>query len=98
MTSVSQSLLPLPLESKTSYVARFVKIDEAIDQHPSVLKRRIVASRKWDIRTNDKHTLVKVDLANGDSYVIRENDNLAKLWFNDLPVSARGAIRDEIQY
>ena len=94
----NQSLSPLPLETKLSYISRFSKLSEVIDQHPSLIKRRIIASRKWDVRVNDKHTMVKVDLANGDSYMIRENDNLAKLWFKEVPESARGTRRNDEQY
>ncbi len=98
MSINSKSLLPLPLETKFAYISRFSGLDEAINQHPNIVKRRIVAGHKWEARASDKHTMVKISLASGDSYLIRENDNLSHVWMFSIDLSARGAKRNGEQY
>ena len=68
-------------------------------------RRRIAALHKWDEEVNGikdasgftiqaPRACVRVSLANGDEYLVRDEDELTWLNYENVHQSARGAIRN----
>jgi hypothetical protein len=96
---------PFPLELKSVFIKRFCDLWNVRLTYKSALRRRLVACNRWNEEINGSKdskgfvisapkACVRVLLANGDEYFVRDEDNMWRVNFEDVHQSARGAFRD----
>jgi hypothetical protein len=82
--------LPYSIETRNDYVDRYCGMQSSKESYPSPSRREVAALRTWGEEIKKDDVCVKVTLADGNSYFIRQDEAVVTAALHHLHKSLKG--------